>query len=87
MLVYSVIAAAAFANNNEKLAWEILWQAANEGKEPNSVPYLSYLKTVADKEGLERLFLFLSETELHCPEDVVDFIIDKFKLGQKSRVS
>lgn len=87
MLVYSVIAAAAFANNNEKLAWELLWQAVNEGKEPNSVPYLSYLKTVADKEGLERLFLFLSETELHCPEDVVDFIIDKFKLGQKTRVS
>lgn len=87
VLVYSVVAAAAFSNNEEKLAWELLWQAATEGKEPNSVSYLSYLKTLSDKKGLERLFLFLSETELHCPEDVVDFISYKFKLGQKTRVS
>lgn len=87
MLVYSVIAAAAFANNDDKLAWKLLWQAATEGKEPSSVSYLSYLKTLTDKQGLEKLFLYLSETELHCPEDVVDFIVDKFKLGQKTRVS
>ncbi|XP_066144541.1 mitochondrial ribonuclease P catalytic subunit [Euwallacea fornicatus] len=92
-LSYSALASAAFRNKNELLAWGLLREAVSKEKFPHGTAYLSYLeilKTQQEQEsivkGVEKLFMFFKETELLCPEEVVNFLIDSFKLGQKTIV-
>lgn len=74
---YSFVISAAFLNNNEKLAWALANELLELDREPLTMVYLSYLKSIKklEKGGnivekLEILFDFFKRNGLICREDV-----------------
>ncbi|KAH1018156.1 mitochondrial ribonuclease P catalytic subunit [Dendroctonus ponderosae] len=91
---YNAMAAAAFRNTDEKLAWSLLREALESEKTLSSTPFLAYLKTLKRLrkredtiKGLEKMFKFFKESEIPCHEGLVDDIIQSFKLGEKTTVT
>ncbi|XP_066260053.1 mitochondrial ribonuclease P catalytic subunit [Euwallacea similis] len=92
-LSYSALASAAFLHKNELLAWDLLREAVSKEKSPHGTAYLSFLESLKVQQkqesivkGVEKLFMFFKEAELCCPEEVVNALVDTFKVGQKTIV-
>jgi len=67
---YSVIVAAAFANNENDLAWKLLDEIVVNDRTPQSVAYLSYIKQCKKMEHLEKLFEFFRLNVIKCDTEV-----------------
>ncbi|CAG9770290.1 unnamed protein product [Ceutorhynchus assimilis] len=87
--VYSAVAASAFINNEEDLAWNLLNEVLSLDKLPLSVAFLSYievLKKQKRKVDLVKLLTFFKESEMLCHEEVVNGILKDFNVGQKTTI-
>ncbi|XP_056636669.1 mitochondrial ribonuclease P catalytic subunit [Diorhabda sublineata] len=90
---YSCTVAAAFLNNEEQLAWELLEEIVQHGRNVENIVFFSYfswLRTFKNRKNtiakLEQMFLFLQSKDLLCELEVVENIINFSSKGNITHI-
>lgn len=75
---YSALIAAAFLNDDHRLAWKLLEDMLCNEKIPTSLPFITYINSIKNSPNvkllLEQLLLFFQSTDYCCNEDVIPYM-------------